>query len=273
MLALIQARFLEHPSERVQLIVASCFSDILRITAPFPPYNDDIMRRIFRLIVGTFRDWDNGAGSTFRRKFKVLEAMAMDRTYEIMFNLECDDLILQMFRCFFSIRKHHPDIIIAHMQSILSSCMGHDETICRKLQTKLLNIWRRKRLVSPAAYELAQGLVEQNIEFLGRQLTREERLQFRRSGSRNELRRKGLCFICKEPWGPDHSCVRDADEVAKVEQVDIPSVCQGEGSSSDESMGSVEDASGEREQPCIDDDDSRPELCSSVQGEQSGDSL
>ena len=67
--------------------------------------------------------------------------------------------------------------------------------------------------------------------------------------------------------------MRDADEVAEVEQVDIPSVCQGEGSSSDESMGSVEDASGEREQPCIDDDDSRPELCSSVQGEQSGDCI
>ena len=104
-------------------------------------------------------------------------------------------------------------------------------------------------------------------------MTREELLQFGGSGSRNELRRKGLCFICKEPWGPDHSCVRDADEVAEVEQVDIPSVCQGEGSSSDESMGSVEDASGEREQPCRDDDDSRPELCSSVQGEQSGDSM
>ena len=60
--------------------------------------------------------------------------------------------------------------------------------------------------------------------------------------------------------------------MAELEQVDIPSVCQGEGSSSDESMGSVEDASVEREQSCRD-DDSRLELCSSVQGEQSGDSM
>ena len=159
------------------------------------------------------------------------------------------------------------------MQSILSSYMRDHETICRKLQIRLLSIWRRKRLVSPAAYELAQGLVEQNIEFLRRQLTREERLQFGGSGSKNELRRKGLCFICKEPWGPDHSCLRDANEVAEVKQVDVPSVCQDEDSSSDESMGSYEDASGERVQPCRDDDDSRLELCSSVQGEQSGDSM
>ena len=79
-------------------------------------------------------------------------------------------------------------------------------------------------------------------------MTRQELLQFGGSGSRNELRRKGLCFICKEPWGPNHSCLRDADDVAEAGQVGIPSVCQGEESSLDESMGSVEDASGEREQ-------------------------
>ena len=126
-------------------------------------------------------------------------------------------------------------------------------------------------MVSPVAYELAQGLVEKNIRLFRRHLNREELLQFGGSYNRNELRRKGLCFICKEPWGPDHSCLRDADEVAEVEQVDIPSVCQDEDSSSNESMGSYEDASGERERSCRV-DDSRPELYSSVQDEQLGDS-
>ena len=126
-------------------------------------------------------------------------------------------------------------------------------------------------MVSPTTYELAQGLVEQNIEFLRRQLTKEERLRFGGSGSRNELRRKGLCFTCKEPWGPNHSCLRDTDDVAETRQKDIPFVCQVEGSSSDESMGSMEDASGEREQSCGV-DGSRSELHSSMQCEQSGDS-
>ena len=117
-------------------------------------------------------------------------------------------------------------------------------------------------MVSPVAYELAQRLVEQNIELFRRQLTREELFQFGGSCSRNELR-KGLCFICKEPWGPDHSCLRDADEVAEVEQVDVPSVCQDEDSSPNESMGSDDDASGEREHSCGV-DGSRLELHSSV---------
>ena len=94
MLALVQARFLERPSERVKLIAASCFSDILRITTSFPPYNDDMMKRIFRLIVGTFRDLENYAGSTSEKKLKVLEVMAMTQTHEIMFDYDCDALIL-----------------------------------------------------------------------------------------------------------------------------------------------------------------------------------
>ena len=64
----------------------------------------------------------------------------------------------------------------------------------------------------------------------------------------------------------------DVDDAAEVEQKGIPSVCQDEDSSSGESMGLHEDAFGEQEESCRD-DDSRLELYSSVQGEQSGDSM
>ena len=130
------------------------------------------------MIVETFQDLDNSAGSTFGKKLEILEAMAMTGTYEIMFDLECDGLILQMFQCFFSIRKHQPDTIIAHMQSILSSCMRGRDAICRELQSRLLSMWPREQLVSPAAYELAKRLVELNIGLFRRQLTREELLRF-----------------------------------------------------------------------------------------------
>lgn len=50
MLALIHPRFLEHPCEGVRLIVASCLSEIIKITSPMLPYNDDIMWKVFQLI-------------------------------------------------------------------------------------------------------------------------------------------------------------------------------------------------------------------------------
>ena len=130
MLALIQPKFLEEPCEGVRLPVALCLNNIMKLIAPIAPYSDDVIRRIIRLIVETFQDLDNSAGSTFRKKLDILGSMATFETYIIMFDLECDDLILQMFQCFFSIRRHHRDTVIAHMQSILSSCMRDHETVC-----------------------------------------------------------------------------------------------------------------------------------------------
>ena len=102
-------------------------------------------------------------------------------------------------------------------------------------------------MVSPNACEIAERLVEQNIGLFRRQLTKEELLRFGGSCNKNEMRRKGLCFVCKGPLGPDHSCLGDAEEVTEVAREDIPSNFQGEDSSLDESMGSYEDASTEHE--------------------------
>ena len=69
----------------------------MRLNTPRAPYNDDVMRRVFKLMIETFRDLDNSAGSTFGKKLDILRGIDMTRTYEILFDLECDDLTLQMF--------------------------------------------------------------------------------------------------------------------------------------------------------------------------------
>ena len=99
------------------------------------------------MIVESLQNLDDSEGPTFGKRLEILEVMDLVRVYDLMFELECDDLILQMFQCFFSNRKHHPDIVIAHMQSILSSCMRGYDAICRELQTRLLSIWRREQFV------------------------------------------------------------------------------------------------------------------------------
>jgi len=45
----------------------------------------------------------------------MIEVMTLVRYYDLMFDLECDDLNLQMFQFLFNIRKHHLDIVITHM--------------------------------------------------------------------------------------------------------------------------------------------------------------
>ena len=94
MLALIQPKFLEENCGGVTLPVAPCLNNIMRLTIPTTPYNDDIMRKVSRLMVGTFQDLDNSAGSTFGKKLKVVGGMSKFKTYCIMFDLEYDGLIL-----------------------------------------------------------------------------------------------------------------------------------------------------------------------------------
>lgn len=116
MLALVQARFLEHPGEKAKLIIASCFSDILRIVAPLPPYNDDIMKRVFQLIVECYSGLHDTQISNFNRRLVILDTMAKIRSYVIMLHLEQDGLILKMCQFFFiNIREHHPQELKANM--------------------------------------------------------------------------------------------------------------------------------------------------------------
>lgn len=41
--------------------------------------------------------------------------------------------------------------------------------------------------------------------------------------NKNELRRRGLCYICKRPWALNHSCLGDRKEETRKEQEEIPS--------------------------------------------------
>ena len=72
-------------------------------------------------------------------------------------------------------------------------------------------------MVSSTAYRLAKRLVEKNIRLFIRQLTTEELLKIGGPCNKNELRRKVLCFICKEPWGLDHSCLSDTKGMTEVD--------------------------------------------------------
>lgn len=67
--------------------------------------------------------------------------------------------------------------------------------------------------------------------------------------NKNELKRKGICFICKGPWGPNHSCLSDTEEMTREDQQENPFDFQDEDSSSiGESVDFYEDTSEEHEQ-------------------------
>ncbi|KZV41972.1 chaperonin-60kD, ch60 [Dorcoceras hygrometricum] len=83
--ALIAEEFLKHSDGDVKVgVVASCISEITRITAPNAPYDDDKMKEVFHLIVSSFEDGSDTSSSSHHKKAFILETIAEIRSCVIM---------------------------------------------------------------------------------------------------------------------------------------------------------------------------------------------
>ncbi|WZZ02088.1 hypothetical protein YC2023_074416 [Brassica napus] len=166
--AVIKPEILRHQDKDVKLLVASCVSEITRITAPEAPYSDDIMRDIFQLIVSAFSGLDDVGGPSFGRRVVILETVAKYRSCVVMLDLECDDLVKEVFTTFLDVaRDDHPEVVLSSMQSIMIVLLEESEDIQEQLLLILLSKFGRNRSVSisddvgDAARRLAMKVIEQ----------------------------------------------------------------------------------------------------------------
>jgi sister-chromatid-cohesion protein PDS5 len=68
------------------------------------------LQEIFQLIVDIFRELDDVDSPFFSSRVNILETVAKVRSCVVMLDLECDDLITEMFRIFFTTARltSHP---------------------------------------------------------------------------------------------------------------------------------------------------------------------
>lgn len=134
--AVVKPELLKHQDREVKLLVAACICEITRITAPEAPYTDDILKvnerqryhlaptffewlfstqlisilfyllqDIFHLIVSTFSGLSETSSPFFGRRVVILETLARYKSCLVMLDLECDDLINEMFTTFLSVAR------------------------------------------------------------------------------------------------------------------------------------------------------------------------
>jgi len=63
------------------------------------------LQDIFQLIVGTFSGLSDTSGPSFDRRVAILETLAKYRSCVVMLDLECDDLVNEMFSTFFAVAR------------------------------------------------------------------------------------------------------------------------------------------------------------------------
>lgn len=64
------------------------------------------MQDIFHLIVGTFNGLSDINSPSFGRRVVILETLARYRSCVVMLDLDCDDLINEMFSTFFAVIRY-----------------------------------------------------------------------------------------------------------------------------------------------------------------------
>nr|GEW24788.1 sister chromatid cohesion protein PDS5-like isoform X1 [Tanacetum cinerariifolium] len=148
MKALIHDDLLRHSDVDVKVAVASCIAEIIRITAPDPPYDDDQMRAAFQLIVSSFADLADRSSLSYIKRSLILEAVCKVRSSVIMLDLECDALIVEMFEHFLrSIRDYHCGHIFSNMQNIMVMVLEESDEISVELLKPLLASVKRHNAV------------------------------------------------------------------------------------------------------------------------------
>lgn len=159
--ALVAKDILGHSDTDIKVSVASCISEITRITAPEAPYDDDIMKDIFQMIVGAFEGLDDTASRSYQKRVSILETVAKVRSCVVMLDLECDALILQMFHHFLkTIRSDHSESVSSSMETIMTLVLEESEDISSELLSCLLETMKKdNKDVRPAAAELAEKVM------------------------------------------------------------------------------------------------------------------
>ncbi|KAL2346661.1 hypothetical protein Fmac_000661 [Flemingia macrophylla] len=160
--ALIADKLIRHTDDDVKVAVASCISEITRITAPEAPYDDDQMKEVFQLIVSSFENLHDEVNQSHAKRTSILETVAKVRSCVVMLDLECDALILEMFQHFLkTIRENHSELVFSSMETIMTLVLEESEDISIDLLSPLLaSIKKDNEEVSPIAKKLGERVLE-----------------------------------------------------------------------------------------------------------------
>ncbi|KAL7099582.1 hypothetical protein ACP275_09G093500 [Erythranthe tilingii] len=163
MKALMTDEVSRHHNLNVQIALASCFNELTRITAPDPPYDDDLMLVFFRLYMIAFKQLPCETGPNFSRALKILETMAKVRSSLMLLDIDTDgSLIVEMVQLFLdNIRSSHPFDVFQYMEMIMTMVIQESDSISNDLLIPLLaSVKMENKDISPISWELGKKIFE-----------------------------------------------------------------------------------------------------------------
>lgn len=167
--SIIKHGLLHQNDKDIRLSVATCVSELFRILAPEPPFEDSYLRGVFELFVSLFKELGNTGCPFFSKRVKILEIVARSKCFVIMLDIDCNDLVLQMFNNFFSVvrlcSEPHLSSLINYILSIMTHIIN-EEASQPLLEVVLWNLVRQEKDSPSAASQLAVSVIHSCAEKL-----------------------------------------------------------------------------------------------------------
>ncbi|KAJ0231686.1 ARM repeat superfamily protein [Hirschfeldia incana] len=115
--SIIKHDLLKNRDNDVSLLVTVCVCEIFRILAPEPPFEDKYLRDIFNLFLAEFSELSDTVSPYFSRRAKILETVSRCKCCLLMLDVDCHDLIHEMFNTFFSVVREHYQQNLVHQKN------------------------------------------------------------------------------------------------------------------------------------------------------------
>ncbi|KAL9156418.1 hypothetical protein ABFS82_09G075600 [Erythranthe guttata] len=160
--ALIANELIRHTERDVRISVASCISEIVRITAPDEPYKEDQMKEYFGLLNTALENLSFMSGGAYLKAVSIVRSISLCQSCVLMLDHQLYDSIRQMFHLFFNvIRSSHHPAIFSNMVNIMAGIVrandDNDEFSVKLAKILLARLKKEDQNVTPASFQLAEG--------------------------------------------------------------------------------------------------------------------
>lgn len=169
-LHLAEDQFLSHQSRDVQLLIACCIADVLRIYAPDAPYKDaEQIKTIFLFLITQLSGLKDPKDAAFKRYFYLLENLAYVKSFNMCFELEdCQEIFCALFHLMFKIvNDEHSGRVRSFMLDVLCPLITESDIVSNDLlDIILMNIVEPNKTQRKNACHLAKELIIKTSETL-----------------------------------------------------------------------------------------------------------
>ncbi|KAL7752819.1 Sister chromatid cohesion protein pds5 [Sorochytrium milnesiophthora] len=128
---LVSPSLISHKDKGVRVLTACCLADILRLYAPTPPYDSNVLQDVFDLLVRQLGGIAQIDGPYYSQHKTLLENLATVRSLALMADLSnVDELVITTFNTLLgSIRRNHSKDVYEYMLDILHQLIDEVDTV------------------------------------------------------------------------------------------------------------------------------------------------